>query len=203
MGKPTGQKETMEQSAEAAKKADIQFKQQQEYQKQVNPLITALLGLGISPEQFMQSSLGQALLGQQRAGISSEFDAARQNLIEGLGSTGMYGSGVGVGPLANLYSGEAVAQANALQNTSMTGLNLGFQGANMLQGQQALLDTMGFQRTAVRGFANVHQAQRWNKILGAAGSVLGGPFGASLGGRGGGTSNTGGQTDAMMKSYLS
>ena len=49
-------------------------------------------------------------------------------------------SGVGVGPLANLFGEEAQQQAALVQGLPLQALNLGLQGANLLQGQQAIFN---------------------------------------------------------------
>lgn len=174
MGKPAGQKGGMEQSKIAGERAAVEFGQKQADRKQMQPLISALFGLGIDPQTFMQSALGQSLLGVQRQGISNEFDAARMNFSEFSGERGLTGSGVSAGPMANLFSQEAMAQADAINRTSMTGLDLGMQGANLLAGQQGMLNPLGFGSSAIGGFNSIQQGQWGKNILGAAGAAIGG-----------------------------
>ena len=185
MGRPKGQSESLAASKQAQEMAAREFELKNKIYQQISPLATSLMGLGISPEDFMKSSLGQAILGQQRAGISNEFDAARMNLTEGLGASGFTGSGVGVGPMANLFGQEAMMNANLIQQLPLTGLNLGMQGANILQGQQAMLNPLGFQSAAIGGYTNIPQGQWGKNILGAVGSALGGMNFTGGGGGGG------------------
>lgn len=177
MGKPRGQQGSLDASKQAQDMAKQNYAQQQEIYKQISPLATSLMGLGISPEDFMKSSLGQAILGQQRAGISNEFDAARTNLTEGLGATGMTGSGVGVGPMANLFGNEATMNANLIQGLPLTGLNLAMGGANMLQGQQAMLNPLGYQSAAIGGYQGTPQGGFWKQFTENFGSTLGNSLG--------------------------
>lgn len=183
MGKPAGQKEAKQESQNQANRANVEFQQKQADREKILPLASALMGLGIDPQTFLSSPLGQSILGTQRQGLSNEFDAARMNLIEGLGATGTFGSGVGTGPLANLFGQEALANSQLISQLPLTGLDLSLQGSNILQGQQAQLNPLGFGSSAIGGFNSLQQGQWGKNILGAAGAVLGGQsMGSLLGG---------------------
>jgi len=143
-------------------------------QQQIEPLATALMSLGLDPQMFLNSPLGQSIISQGRGAISNEFGQARQNLWESLGSSGMAGSGVGVGPMANLFGQEASAQANLIQMLPQLGAQFGMQGAGLLQGQQGLLNPLGFLGTGIGGFNSLQQGQWGKNILGAVGAALGG-----------------------------
>jgi hypothetical protein len=193
MGKPHGQTEAFEASKQATRESQERAAMQKQIFRQIQPFATMLMGLGIDPAQFMQSPLGQGLLSQMRGGISDSFQGARQNLIENLGATGFQGSGVGFGPLANLFGQEAQAQSQLFQQLPQIGLNLGLQGANILQGQQGVFDPLGFAQTGIQGFNQLQQGQLLKNILGAAGMALGGPLGGALGSNllGGASAGTG------------
>lgn len=182
MPKPKGQEEGLQASKEQEARAAQEFQQKQQDREKILPLASALMSLGISPETFLQSPLGQSILGIQRQGLSSEFDAARGNLFESLGNSGFTGSGVGVGPLANLFSQEAMANSNLINQLPLTGLDLSLQGANILQGQQAMLNPLGFGSSAISGFNSLQQGQWGKNILGAVGQAAGGVATAMGGG---------------------
>jgi len=183
MGQPKGQKEAAAASAQSVAIAKEQLAMQKELMAQITPLATQLIGLGIDPSQFVQSALGQSLLSQGRQGISSEFGQAKQNLAEQLGASGLTGSGVGVGPMGALYGQEALAQANLVGQLPQMGLNLGLQGANILQGQQGILNPQGFLGQGIAGYNSLQQRELLKPILGAAGSALSGGLGTAIGER--------------------
>lgn len=140
---------------------------------QIRPFATALMNLGIDPQSFMSSPLGQSILNQQLQGISGPYQGARNNLAESLGQSGMTGSGVGVGPLANMLQGEAGAVSNVYSQLPMTGLQLGMQGAGMLHQQQQVESPLGYLQAAIGGFGGQNQ----NAFLNALGQALGGSLG--------------------------
>lgn len=140
---------------------------------QIKPFATALMSLGIDPKQFMNSPLGQAILGQQRQGISQEFQGARNNLMENLGSSGLVGSGVGLGPLANLYGMEAQANANIFNQMPITGLNLGMQGAGLLSNQQQIFNPNPASGQAIGGFNSLQQGGFGYNFFNGLGASLG------------------------------
>ena len=153
----------------AAKEIEERIKKQNEAWVQIKPLAEALISLGLDPEKFMKSPLGQSILGQQQQGISQSYAGARGNLTENLAQMGMAGSGVNAGPLANLFNQEALAQANARQQTAQMGLNLGLQGANIFQGQQAVFNPSGLTSSL---FAPNYNADMVKNLLGALGPAL-------------------------------
>ncbi len=174
MGQPKGQKEAIAASKESTAIAKEELAMRRELLAEIRPLATSLISLGIDPTQFIQSALGQSILSEGRQAVSGEFGQARQNLVEQLGSTGMTRAGVGVGPYAGLLGQEALAQANLVNQLPQLGLNLALQGANVLQGQQAMLQPQQFLQTGIQGFNTLQQRNLLGPILGAAGSALGG-----------------------------
>ena len=109
--------------------------------KSIEPFAKALISLGLDPASILSTPLGVSLLAPGRTAIGQEFEAARTQLVDFLGSRGLSTqSGVGVGPLANLFGQEAQQQAALVQGLPLQALNLGLQGANVLQGQQAIFN---------------------------------------------------------------
>ena len=190
-------------SAERARRQQLEAQDLQRASfETIRPLAESLISLGISPADFASSPLGQAILSQMQGGIRSNFQQARTNLAESLGGRGLTGSGVGIGPLANLFGAEASQQAQAVQQLPLTGLNFALQGANLLQGQQAL---PAFNPVALGGLANQAAGTLVNAppgpgvqiaqaLAGGGGSALSGLFGGQGGGGGG---NLGGQIDPL------
>lgn len=106
----------------------------------IQPFTKALISLGLDPAKILSSPLGAALLMPGRTAIGQEFEAARQQLVDLLGSRGLStGSGVGAGPLANLFGQEAQQQSQLVAGLPLQALNLGLQGANALTGAGAQL----------------------------------------------------------------
>ena len=112
--------------------------------------------------------------------ISGSFDQSRQNLAEALGQSGQQGSGIAAGPLANMEQQQGVASGNATLQALLQGLNLGFQGSNTLQGQQAIFDPSALANSGAQAGQTVIQApggfgqQLLGGVIGAAGTALGG-----------------------------
>lgn len=188
MGKSRNQKQaealqlqTQQQAAAtAAQNAALQM---QIYQ-QIAPFADMLMKFGIDPIKFLQSPQGAALLAPVREQIGSSFDQSRMNLVDMMAGAGFSpGSGQSVGPLANMFSAEASAQSNALQNLIGQGLGLGMQGGNLLTGQQAVFNPNPAWGNSINAGQSVIQAPvgpGWglaSAALGAAGTALGG-FGA-------------------------
>lgn len=173
MGKPAGQDEAKQASVQSTQIAQDQLARQHKIDDLITPYLTALTGLGFSPDQFAQSPLGQSLLGQMRGGISSEFGAARQNLAEAMGSSGMAGTGVSAGPLGALWGRQAAANANLYQQLPQIGLGLGLQGINALQGQAASYNPMGWMQTGIGGLNSLRQGGFWKNFTESLGSSLG------------------------------
>lgn len=181
MGQPRGQEAAANASVAAEERSKKDQAIQEQILAQIRPFATSLMSLGIDPKQFMNSPLGQAILGQQRQGISQEFQGARNNLMENLGSSGLVGSGVGLGPLANLYGMEAQANSNIFNQMPLTGLNIGMQGAGLLSGQQRIFDPNPGSGQAIGGFNNLQQGGFGYQFANAFGSHLGGGLGSAMG----------------------
>jgi hypothetical protein len=124
--------------------------------KSIEPFAKALISMGLDPAAILSTPLGVSLLAPGRTAIGKEFEAARSALIDTLGSSGLStGSGVGVGPLANLFGEEAQQQASLVQGLPLQSLQLGLQGANLLQGQQAIFNPQITGGIASQSAANV------------------------------------------------
>lgn len=143
-----------------------------------------LLQFGIDPIKFLQSPQGAALLAPLRQDIGNQFDQARMNLVDmGAGAGFSPASGNMIGPLANMFSSEAMAQSGALQQLMSQGLNLGLQGANVLQGQQGVFNPNASLGSSINAGQSVIQAPvgpGWGlaaAALGAGGTALGGYMG--------------------------
>lgn len=129
----------------------------------IMPFAKQLIALGIDPIKFASSPLGQSILGIGRQAISGEFEQSRMNLIDALAGSGISpGSGLGASPLANMFSSEAAAQAGLTSQLPLQGLQLGLQGAGLLQGlpnlstgQAGLLGLAGQPSLLSQSFANL------------------------------------------------
>ncbi len=147
----------------------------------IEPFAKMLMQFGIDPIKFLQSPQGVALLGPVREQIGSSFDQARMNLVDmGAGAGFSPGSGQMTGPLANMFSSEASAQSNALQQLIGQALGLGIQGGNILQGQQGMFSPAPAWGSSINAGQSVIQAPPgpgWGLAsagIGAAGQALGG-----------------------------
>lgn len=152
--------------------------------EQIKPFASMLMSFGIDPVKFLQSPQGAALLAPVRQDIGNSFDQSRMNLVDMMGGSGFSpGSGMSAGPLANMFSSEASAQSNATQQMIAQALGLGGQGANILNGQQAVFDPSKNYQNSVNAGQTVIQAPSgpgWglaSAALGAAGSAAGGFLG--------------------------
>ena len=109
--------------------------------KSIEPFAKAMISMGLDPAAILSTPLGVALLAPGRTAIGQEFEAARSSLIDTIGARGFStGSGVGVGPLANLFGQEAQQQAALVQQLPLQSIQLGLQGANLLNQQQAIFN---------------------------------------------------------------
>lgn len=180
MGKGATQKAAETQALESGKAQQQEATQRAQLQREqfdaIKPLATALLSLGIDPAQFLQSPFGQSLFGPAKEAIGQEFDASRVNLEEALASRGISGTGVGAAPLASTFIDQAKASADLFRTIPQLGLNLGLQGANLLQGQQAIFNPTPLFASGGANLASVIGAPRGlsSQIIGAAGTALGG-----------------------------
>jgi hypothetical protein len=185
MGEPKGQKESLAASAQATALSKQQQANQQKLYDQMAPYLQSLTGLGFDVNSFVNSPLGAALLAQQSGGISKEYGAARNLLAENLGSAGLTGSGVGIGPQANLLRGEASAQAGLRQQLPIQGLQLGMQGIQGLSSLYGMNNPTQALSAGIQGYEGVRQGGFWPAFTGALGASLGGiGFGSSSGSQG-------------------
>ena len=174
MGKSSNQKQ--------AERNNLAIQQAQlDALKQANAHQQALFNL-LSPFGQSAMSLGQdalkgippnAFLLPQINTISSAFNQSRQNLAEALGQTGQGSSGIAAGPLANMENDQAVAAGNARLQAILQGLNTGFQGANILSGQQAIFNPSPLAQSGAQAGQTVIQAPG-----GFGSQLLGGIIGA-------------------------
>ena len=124
--------------------------------KSIEPFAKAMIALGLDPASILSTPLGVSLLMPGRTAIGQEFEAARSSLVDLLGSRGLStGSGVGVGPLANLFGQEAQQQSQLTAGLPLQAVQLGLQGANLLQGQQAVFNPQITGGIASQSAANV------------------------------------------------
>lgn len=136
----------------------------------IQPFGQQALGLGQSalngqvPNQFLLPILNS---------LHSSFSQGRQNLAEALGASGQQGSGISAGPLANMENDQSVAAGNARLQALLQGLNVGFQGANTLQGQEAIFDPNAAANSGANAGNTVIQAPG-----GFGSQLLGGVIGA-------------------------
>lgn len=122
----------------------------------IEPFAKAMIALGLDPASILSTPLGVSLLMPGRTAIGQEFEAARSSLVDLLGSRGFStGSGVGVGPLANLFGQEAQQQSQLTAGLPLQAVQLGLQGANLLQGQQAIFNPQITGGIASQSAANV------------------------------------------------
>lgn len=149
---------------------------------QIQPFAEMLIKAGIDPIKFLQTPQGAALLAPIRESIGNEFDQSRMNAYDFFAGSGFdpRGSGLAAGPMANMFSAEASAQGNALQDFFANSLNLGLQGTNALQGQQAVFNpgiTGGLSLQAGNQVINAPRGPGWGlaqSLIGAGGQALGG-----------------------------
>jgi hypothetical protein len=116
--------------------------------------------------------------------IAGSFDQSRQNLAEALGQSGQQGSGISAGPLANMEQQQGVASGNATLQALLQGLNLGFQGSNSLQGQQAIFDPSALANSGANAGQTVIQAPGGfgQQLLGGVASSFAHGLGQAAGG---------------------
>lgn len=139
---------------------------------QVSPFATSALQMG---QDALQGKVPNQFLLPIRNDISNSFTQSRQNLADALGSAGQAGSGIAAGPIANLEIGQGTAIGNATLQALLQGLNTGFQGANVLQGQQAVFNPSPIANSGTQAGQTVIQAPGGfgSQLLGG---VLGGAF---------------------------
>lgn len=145
MGKSGKQKKAEELSLQQQQLATQAFREdlalRQELFNVIRPFAEQLIQFGIDPVQFLQSPQGQALLRPLQEATAQSFAGARQSLVDVTGARGFApASGVAAGPFASLFGREAAAQSGNIANLIAQSLNLGLQGGNVLQGQQAVFN---------------------------------------------------------------
>jgi|SRR5215467_12573846 len=104
---------------------------------------------GVAPDYFR--------LGTRNA-LAGAFGQERQNLADFLGRSGQGFGGLAAGPAAHLGSEEARAVGDAENQAILNALSMGFQGSNVLQGQQSIFDPRAFGGMAGSGFQSYTQA---------------------------------------------
>lgn len=157
---------------------------------QISPFAGSAIGIG---NQAMQGNAPAAFTAQPLSNLAQSTNQNRQNLLDFFGQSGQgaggLNSGILAGPLANTYSDQAAQAASINQNAVLQGLNVGFQGANALQGQQAIFNPTGFAGAASQaggvGTQDPTQYQSAGQALagsaiGAIGTAAGGALGKIL-----------------------
>ena len=160
MGKSREQKEqqrinlqlSRDQSAQARQAAETQralLAQQQKIYGQISPFALSSMQMGQDALQGkVPDAFTNAYLLPARNALSKSFSQSRENLIQALGQSGQYGSGISVGPLANLETEQSRAvgdvEANSRLAALQQALSMGFQGANLLGGQQAIFNPVAY-----------------------------------------------------------
>lgn len=171
-----------QQAALAQQAASIQ---QQSY-RSIQPFAQGALGIG---NQAMAGQASSALTAQPLTQLAQSTQQNRQNLIDFFGQSGQgaggLNSGILAGPLANTYSDQAAQAASINQNAILQGMGIGFQGANALQGQQAIFNPAGFAGAAsgAAGAGTQNPQQYQNPWMGVLGSAIGG-LGSAFAGAG-------------------
>lgn len=161
------------------------MKLRQDAYNQILPFAQLLMQAGIDPIAFLQTPQGQALLGPVRESIGQEFDQARSNMFDWFSGSGVdpKASGLAMGPIANLFGAESKAQSDALRDFISNSMNLGLQGANVLQGQQGIFNPAtsgGLSLQAGNQVINAPRGPGWGlaqQLIGAGGQALGGYLG--------------------------
>lgn len=180
MGKSSNQKQA-EANNLAIQKQQLAALQQANAHQQA--LFNMVQPFGQSALQFGQSALQGKVPNQFllpiRNQISSSFDQSRQNLAEALGQSGQQGSGISAGPLANLEQQQGVASGNATLQALLQGLGIGFQGSNVLAGQQSIFNPSPLAQSGSEAGNTVIQAPgAWGQqLLGGVAAGLAGSAG--------------------------
>lgn len=145
---------------------------------QVQPFGAAALQSG---QDALAGKVNPQFLLPIRNSLSASFGQSRQNLIDALGKSGQYGSGVSVGPQAALENDQSRAVGDATSQALQAQLGMGFQGANVLAGQQGLYNPITAGTSAVQDPTMYKRAFGFGDVLGAlSGAALGG-FGSTVG----------------------
>jgi hypothetical protein len=149
---------------------------QQQISGQLSPFATGLLGTGQGALQGQAPAMFQ--LGTRNA-LAGAFGQQRQNLTDFLGQSGQGFGGLAAGPAANLGAQESSAMGSAYNQSLLDSLNLGLQGGNVLQGQQAVFNPQPYGGMAGQGFNSYTQATPMMGFGSALGqSLLGAGIGA-------------------------
>lgn len=132
----------------------------------------------------------QALRGQApaffrrgvRTPLAEAFAGARENLVDFFGQSGQGISGLAAGPLAESFEAESRAIGDAELQAILNSIGVGFQGANVLAGQQAVFDPARMLQLGLGGAA----AQGPGIGQTALGALIGLLLKSAFGGGGGG-----------------
>lgn len=171
MGESQATKDARRAQLEQAKKEAAREAELLAFQKQLSELITPFATnltetgrralQGIAPDFFE--------LGTRNA-IASAFSGERQNLADFLGQSGQGFGGLAAGPAANLGALEATSIGQSRADAIQRALELGLQGSNVLQGQQAVFNPVQYGALSAQGFGNILGQPRSNllgQLLGA------------------------------------
>lgn len=178
------QQQQLHQQQQAQEQYKQSLAQQNQIYGQISPFAQSAIGAGqMALQGQLTPGLENALLTPVKNQLARDYSQAGSNLVESLGQAGQYGSGLSVGPLASFQQNQAVDQSNAAANARLQGLqfglNSGFQGANLLAGQQALANPLGYGSLAVgAGQAGVQDPSMYKR---AGSGLLGSFLGAGLG----------------------
>lgn len=140
-----------------------------------------LIDAGVDPIKFLQTPQGSALIAPVREAIGQNYDQARTNMYDWFAGSGFSPqSGMAAGPMANLFAMESSDQSRALQDFISNSMNMGLQGANVLQGQQGIFNPIqsgGLSLQAGNQVINAPRGPGWGlaqSLIGAGGQALGG-----------------------------
>jgi hypothetical protein len=173
MGESAQEKAATKQSELTSQYMQQQMNRQNQIYSQLAPYYESLLALGENPQDFANTSLGQALLSSGISSIDKESQAALNNMIESGGSSGQYGSGAMAGPLANMQTQAAQARSNVYQQMPLTALNLASQGASGLMGQQTVANPLGWSSSTNQAISMLPSSTFWDTLSQSFASSLG------------------------------
>lgn len=173
-----------DQSRQQAATQQALLSQQQQIYGQISPFAQSAIGVGNEALQGRVSpGLVNAFLQPAKSALTSSYDQGRQNLLESLASQGVYGSGLGATSQAAFERSQARDIGNLTQQANsqalQTALGLGFQGANILQGQQGIFNPVPYGQLGIAGGQVAMTDPR--QYARAGSGLLGGLAGAGLG----------------------
>lgn len=171
--KPKGQDTEIAAQKFALQQAQEKAAREQALYAQQKPYYDAMAALGIKPENFVNTSLGQSYKAALGAPISREFAASRNNMIEAGGASGQYGSGLMAGPINNNLIQEALANASVDQQLPQIAWNIGQQGLAGLAGQQQIANPLGWLTGTAQATSAIPRGGFGEAFSQAAGNMLG------------------------------